>query len=186
MPINIYLQILFFVTELSLLLFKRAKKSAVKNERDRKSLIILWLVIALSLSLGPFSVHYGIWAFNNYQLALIIGIIVFAIGFIIRWTAIYQLGKMFTVDVVISDTHTLKTSGLYKIVRHPSYSGLILIIGGLGVCLGSLLSFLLMFIPTFLAINYRIKIEEKALIEEFGEQYTSYKSRVKKLIPGIY
>ena len=93
---------------------------------------------------------------------------------------------MFTVDVAIANEHTLKTNGLYKVVRHPSYLGLILIIAGLGLCLNSWLSFIIMFVPTFIAISYRIAIEEKALIEEFGDQYTQYKSKVKRLIPGIY
>jgi len=49
-----------------------------------------------------------------------------------------------------------------------------------------LLSLLIVLIPSFLALNYRISIEEKALIEEFGSQYEDYKKRVSRLIPGIY
>jgi protein-S-isoprenylcysteine O-methyltransferase Ste14 len=182
MPLYAWLQILFFVTELSLLLFKRSKQSTAKNKRDRRSLLILWVVIAGSLSLGPWSAAYSIWIFDGS----VIGIIIYVIGFIIRWTAVYQLGKMFTVDVAIANEHILKTTGLYKVVRHPSYLGLILIIAGLGICLNSWLCFIIMFVPTFIAISYRISIEEKALIEEFGDQYSTYKSKVKKLIPGIY
>jgi len=182
MPFYLWLQLLFFVTELALLLFKRSKSSTAKNKRDRRSLLLLWIVIGGCLCLGPWSAAYFIWPFKG----LTIGIIVYAFGFIIRWTAVYQLGKMFTVDVAIADKHTLKTSGLYKIVRHPSYLGLILIIAGLGLCLNSALSLMIMFIPPFIAISYRISIEEKALIEEFGDQYTNYKGKVKRLIPGIY
>ena len=181
-----YLQIIFFASELALLIFKRAKSGKIKNERDRRSLLILWVVIALCMCAGPWSAAYGVWRLGDYQTIEVVGITVWAIGFIIRWIAIYQLGKMFTVNVVISDTHTLKTSGLYKIVRHPSYLGLILIIAGLGICLNSLLSLLIVLIPSFLALNYRITIEEKALIEEFDSQYEDYKKRVSRLIPGIY
>ena len=182
MPFYAWLQLLFFITELSLLLFRRSKQSTAKNKRDRRSLLILWIVIAGSLVLGPWAAAYGVWTFDG----ALIGIIIYIIGFIIRWIAVYQLGKMFTVDVAIANEHTLKTSGLYTVVRHPSYLGLILIIAGLGVCLNSLLSFILMFVPTFIAISYRISIEEKALIEEFGDQYIAYKAKVKRLIPGIY
>lgn len=183
MPLYTWLQLLFFITELALLLFKRSKSSGAKNKRDRRSLLILWIVIASCLFLGPWlAAVYGIWPFDGSTL----GIIIYGIGFIIRWTAVYQLGKMFTVDVAIANDHTLKSSGLYKLVRHPSYLGLILIIAGLGLCLNSLLSFIIMFVPTFIAISYRISIEEKALTEEFGNQYIAYKAKVKKLIPGIY
>lgn len=147
---------------------------------------MLWIVIALSSCAGPWIAAYHVWGIANYQVVIITGTAVFALGFIIRWIAIYQLGRMFTVNVVISDTHTLKTSGLYRIVRHPSYLGLLLIIAGLGISLDSGLSLLVMLVPCFIALNYRIRIEEQALTEEFGVQYTGYKSRVKRLVPGIY
>jgi protein-S-isoprenylcysteine O-methyltransferase Ste14 len=169
------------------LLLKRSKQSSEKNNRDRRSLLILWVVIAGSLTLGPNSAfYYNLWPLGNFKTVTILGTAVFAIGFIIRWTAVYQLCKMFTVDVAIADKHILKTNGLYKMVRHPSYLGLMLIIAGLGICLNSALSLLIMVVPIFIAINYRIRIEEKALTEEFGEQYTGYKTRVKKIVPFIY
>jgi protein-S-isoprenylcysteine O-methyltransferase Ste14 len=186
MPFYIYLQLIFFISELGLLIFKRAKSGRIKNERDRRSLLILWIVIALSLCAGPWVAAYHIWGIDNYTTAEITGITIFALGFIIRWIAVYQLGRMFTVNVVISDQHSLKTSGLYQVVRHPSYSGLLLIIVGLGVSLNSLASLLVMFVPGFIALNYRISIEEQALTEEFGQQYTDYKSRVRGLVPRIY
>lgn len=186
MPIYTILQILFFVTELSLLIFKRSKTAGLRSALDKRSLLILWIVISAALTLGPYSSFYGIWSFSNALAITCAGITVYFIGFTIRWTAVIQLGKMFTVDVAIDEQHTLKTTGLYKVIRHPSYFGLILIIAGLGVCMNSVLSFTIMVIPTFLAVNYRISVEEKALTTEFGEQYTSYKTRVKKIIPSIY
>ena len=53
MPLYTYLQLSFFVSELALLIFKRAKSGKIKNERDRRSLLMLWIVIALSLCAGP-------------------------------------------------------------------------------------------------------------------------------------
>jgi protein-S-isoprenylcysteine O-methyltransferase Ste14 len=184
MPVYIILQLIFFATEVSLLLFKRSK-TTVKNSRDKRSLLILWVVIVTGSTLGPDISAHGIWSMTGINVTYA-GIAVFAIGFIIRWSAVIQLGKMFTVDVAIVDKHSLKTSGLYKIVRHPSYLGLILIIIGLALCLNNWLSLLVMIIPDFTAINYRISVEEKALTEQFGEQYTTYKTRVKKLVPYIY
>jgi protein-S-isoprenylcysteine O-methyltransferase Ste14 len=187
MPVYVYLQLLFFITELTLLIVKRSKRSGGKNQLDRQSLLILWIVIAGCLTLGPnIAYNWGLWPLGDFETITIIGSAVFALGFIIRWIAVYQLGKMFTVDVAIADEHLLKTNGLYKIVRHPSYLGLVLIVAALGICLNSGLSLLIMFVPTFIAINYRIKVEEKALTGEFGEQYIAYKSRVKKIIPFIY
>ena len=186
MPVYSYLQILFFISEVLLLIAKRSKTNTTKNSRDKRSLLILWVVIIACLTGGPFSAAYHIWSFNNYGAVVLAGEVICIIGFIIRWIAILQLGKMFTVDVAIVSDHQLKTSGLYKIVRHPSYLGLILIIAGLAVCMNSVLSLLIMFVPTFVALNHRINVEEQALTDEFGDQYKQYQTRVSKLIPGIY
>lgn len=187
MPVYDYIQMVFFLSELSLLLFKRSKNKSAANGKDRNSLAILWVVIALSLGLGPYIAFvYKLWPIGNYKIIVNIGLAIAIIGFVIRWTAVIQLGRMFTVDVAITDDHNLKTSGLYKIVRHPSYLGLILIIAGLGICLNSWLSFLIMIIPSLWSINHRIIIEEQALTAQFGEQYNNYKKRVSKIIPGIF
>jgi protein-S-isoprenylcysteine O-methyltransferase Ste14 len=186
MPVYTILQLIFFVTEVSLLIFKRSKRQGVRSKPDKNSLLILWIVIVSTLTIGPFSSAFGTWPFASADIIIYAGEAVFAIGFLIRWTAVVQLGKMFTVDVAIDEQHTLKTNGLYNIVRHPSYLGLILIIAGLGLCMNSALSIIVMVIPTFLAINYRIAVEEKALREEFGEKYTNYSKRIKRIIPYIY
>jgi protein-S-isoprenylcysteine O-methyltransferase Ste14 len=190
-PINMspyyYLQIAFFVSEVSLLIFKRSKNSGQRNNKDRRSLLILWIVIVVSSTIGNFIAgEYPTWHIGNYKIVIYTGMIICILGFAIRWTAVIQLGKMFTVDVTITDKHNLKTTGLYKIVRHPSYLGLIMIITGLALCTDSMLSFLVILIPSFWAINHRIKVEEQVLLAEFGEQYINYKKRVSKIIPGIF
>jgi protein-S-isoprenylcysteine O-methyltransferase Ste14 len=107
-------------------------------------------------------------------------------GFIIRWVSILQLGKSFTVDVAIVHTAALKTDGIHSRVRHPSYSGIIMIVCGFAALMNSIYSFLVLVVPVFIAILYRIRVEEKLLTDEFGDSYTEYKKETKKLIPGIF
>jgi protein-S-isoprenylcysteine O-methyltransferase Ste14 len=177
---------LFTVSEVSLLVSRRSKKAKVKNQQDNQSLLYLWIIITGSMLSGYIIARQQIWMSGSAPLIEILGIALVIAGFIFRWVAIIQLGAMFTVDVSISNNHTLKIDGLYKIVRHPTYWGLILIIFGLGVLTDSVLACIVMVIPIFLAINYRITVEEKSLINEFGSQYLDYKSRVKKIIPFLY
>jgi protein-S-isoprenylcysteine O-methyltransferase Ste14 len=185
MNLLFYIWTAFTLSEVGLLVSKRSKKGAVKdNNDDKKSLLLLWIIIAGSLTFGGMVTAYNNWHFSFST--TIAGDVVAIIGFAIRWTAIMQLGKMFTVDVSISTMHILKTEGLYKVVRHPSYLGLILIIAGIALCLNKIASLLIMVIPIFVAINYRIRVEEKALVNEFGDQYLQYKSRVARIIPWIY
>ncbi|WP_346983633.1 isoprenylcysteine carboxylmethyltransferase family protein [Chryseobacterium sp. POE27] len=102
------------------------------------------------------------------------------IGIILRFIIIKSLGKYFTVDVTIRQDHKIKKEGFYKYVRHPSYTFSLLTSLGLGLYLNNWLSLVLALVPTFVAFSYRIKVEEKALIEEFGEEYLEYRRNTKK------
>jgi protein-S-isoprenylcysteine O-methyltransferase Ste14 len=177
---------LFTFSEVLLLVLKRSKKAAVKSQRDGRSLLFLWVIILVCLTIGYVIARKHIWITGDPVIAEISGVSVIVAGFIIRWMAIIQLGNMFTVDVAISSYHVLKTDGIYKIVRHPSYLGLILVIAGLALLLNNVLACIIIIIPIFLAINYRILVEEKALGGEFDNQYQQYKLRVKKIIPLLY
>jgi protein-S-isoprenylcysteine O-methyltransferase Ste14 len=177
---------IFGLSEIILLLVKRSKKGAVKNQLDKSSLVLLWVAITGCMTLGGFITAFEIWPFPNTAIVRDMGVAIAIIGFIIRWVSILQLGKMFTVDVAITSGHTLKTDGMYSIVRHPSYLGLMLIICGIALCQANILACIVIVIPIFLALNYRIKVEEKALLAEFGEHYEAYKKNTARIIPGIY
>jgi len=95
------------------------------------------------------------------------------------------LGKYFSAGLRISEYHKLVTQGIYRHVRHPAYLGVLLVWLGVPLLFSSLYGFLamLLLIPCYL---YRIRIEEKMVIEKFGKEYLEYMKRTKKLIPYIY
>jgi protein-S-isoprenylcysteine O-methyltransferase Ste14 len=176
----------FGLSEVLLLLVKRSKKDSIKSRSDKNSLLLLWIVITASMTMGGLAVYTEIGTFERTNLVMDIGLALAIIGFIIRWIAIIQLGKMFTVDVAIDNKHQLRTTGLYKTVRHPSYLGLMLIICGIAVCMANTVALAVVLIPIFLALNYRINVEERALSEAFGYDYEQYKKTTARLIPGVY
>ena len=181
----VYLAYAFAISELALVLVKRSKTGTVKTRKDRGSLIILWVMMTIGLTCGFFLSKYDSRNSVNYFYAGF-GFVFILAGLIIRWVAIIQLGKSFTVDVAITDVAKLKTDGIYKQVRHPSYLGLLLVVTGFSITMNSFYSFLAIVVPIFLAISYRISVEEKVLISEFGDSYIQYKANSKKIIPGIY
>ena len=63
---------------------------------------------------------------------------------------------------------------------------MLLILLGLGLSLGNIASMLIVFVPIFIALAWRIRIEEKALLEAFGEEYRNYMQRTRRLVPLIY
>jgi protein-S-isoprenylcysteine O-methyltransferase Ste14 len=181
----IYLSYLFLFSELILMLTKRSKHKSVKRRGDRGSLVMLWVTIAACLTLGFNLAKFRIWSPTDYFLGFL-GLLVSFGGLIIRWTTIIQLKKAFTVDVAINKLHQLKTNGLFKIVRHPSYLGLILILTGFALGMNTIISFMVVVLPVLIVIIYRINVEENLLVETFGEVYIKYSSSTKKLIPFVY
>jgi protein-S-isoprenylcysteine O-methyltransferase Ste14 len=176
----IYLSLAFAFSEFLLMIIKRSKKGGVKIRGDRGSLIFLWLMITIGFTSGFFLSKpvNSFWA--GFGIPLITG------GLIIRWIAILQLGNSFTVDVAITHAAKLKTDGIYERIRHPSYSGMLLVLVGFSVEMYSFYSFLVLVLPVFIAVLYRIDIEEKVLINEFGNSYLEYKAETKKLIPSVF
>jgi protein-S-isoprenylcysteine O-methyltransferase Ste14 len=103
----------------------------------------------------------------------------------LRIWPVFVLGRRFSGLVAIQPGHTLVTGGVYGVIRHPSYLGLL--VGSLGwalafrSALGVLLTALL--IPPLVA---RIAAEERLLRTQFCDEYDAYRSRTSRLIPGIY
>ncbi len=175
----------FLISELLLLIFKRAKSSATRIKQDKLSIQILWTVVTIS-------VLAGLYLANLYPMPesipalLWIGLFLLIVGMVIRWKAIYQLGKAFTVNVAVSSTQKIKENGLYKKIRHPSYSGLLLEFLGLSLLFNSWYPLLVINIPIICALVYRIKVEEGLLSHFFGSDYEEYKKRTKRIIPYIW
>jgi protein-S-isoprenylcysteine O-methyltransferase Ste14 len=122
---------------------------------------------------------------GGYSIALL-GLALLLVGIIIRWTAIYTLGKYFTGTVLIKNDHQLIRSGLYKYLRHPSYTGALLAHLGLGLSFSNWISLTLSVVPFSVAAFYRMHVEERALREAFGDAYISYSQGTKRLIPKLY
>jgi protein-S-isoprenylcysteine O-methyltransferase Ste14 len=124
--------------------------------------------------------------FGGPHILKVIGLLVLILALIIRWTAIYTLGKAFSSNVAILDEQKLNRSGLYRYVRHPSYLGLFLVFVAVGIHSRNWLSFALASVPTGAALLYRIHVEESALLQAFGQDYLEYSKVTKRLIPGVY
>ena len=167
------------------MLVKRSSVKSSKIQKDKGSLVLLWVTITISFTLGFMFANYHHWGYREY-LVYGVGLFIVLVGFIVRWASIIQLKKAFTVDVAIGTEQKLKTDGIYKIVRHPSYLGLLLIMGGFSICMNSLISIVVIIILMSLVILYRIVVEERVLSGAFGDAYKSYQASTKRLIPWIY
>lgn len=166
---------------------RRKDRDDSGDNHDRGSLALLWVTIMSSITAASFlgalyertNIEAGVWM----PLA---AVVLIAAGLAIRLTAIYTLGRAFTANVAIHAEQTVKQDGVFRYVRHPSYTGMLLIFVALGLHLHNWLSMVVVTIPPMLALLYRTHVEEAALRGAFGQQYVDYCQRTKRFVPGIY
>jgi protein-S-isoprenylcysteine O-methyltransferase Ste14 len=189
LTLSIIWKILFYgwtASEVGLVLATRTRRSAGKLS-DRGSIVILWVTIVGSI-FGMDWIHERFPApmFPGAHWLRYAAVGLMIAGLILRWTAILSLGKAFSVNVAIRTTQTLYQSGLYRFVRHPSYSGMVVCFVAIALAGRNWYSAAELLAATTAAILYRIHVEEAALLEAFGAQYAAYRSHTWRLIPGIY
>jgi protein-S-isoprenylcysteine O-methyltransferase Ste14 len=160
--------------------------STDKEGQDKGSLKYIWIIIALAITAGVLLANYVDLSISNNQLIPYIGLAMVVAGMIFRFVSIWTLGRLFTVDVTIRDDHKIKKDGAYKILRHPSYTSSLLSFIGFGVSLNNWLSVIIVTILVFFVFSFRIKVEEKTLVEHFGSDYRDYMKKTYRLIPWIY
>ena len=115
-----------------------------------------------------------------------LGAALFVFGLTLRWVAIISLKRAFTVKVTILKNHQLKSDGVYRWVRHPSYTGMYIYALGLGFALHSLISVAILLWGVWYTTHNRIPVEESVLEDHFGDAYREYKAKTWKLFPLIY
>jgi protein-S-isoprenylcysteine O-methyltransferase Ste14 len=157
----------------------------IREARSNRWVIAVFVVIGfLNAYLVAYTDRKELWTIDGDTIRWL-GVVLFAAGGALRIWPVFVLGQRFSGLVAIQPGHTLVTSGVYAVVRHPSYLGLL--INSLGWSLafrsgiGVLLTLLLV-----LPLLARINAEEKLLHSHFGNQYNAYHSHTWRLIPGIY
>lgn len=157
-----------------------------KEKKDQGSEWILWITAFIAVTLGSLiAIYWDFAIFHDFRWAQL-GLCLMIFGIVFRFTAIRQLGKFFTVDVILHADHQLIQTGLYKKLRHPSYTGIMISLLGFGISLNNYLSLFIVVSLFFIALQNRINIEEKALIQKFKVQYEHYSKTTWKLIPFVF
>jgi protein-S-isoprenylcysteine O-methyltransferase Ste14 len=113
------------------------------------------------------------------------GLMIMIAGFLFRDWALWWLGRFFSRFVQIKSGHQLITNGPYRFLRHPAYTGMLMIFFGFLLGIGTWLGALLGLILIGIAVLYRINVEEKVLAENFGNEYHDYMKRTWRIFPGF-
>lgn len=180
--------VLFFLIEKFARSGKETKK-VTKTKYEKGSTDFTGYVIVASsilVFISPLANHFSLCEFNHNISVGIIGLALSIMGVTVRIVGMMTLGRFYTRTLKEVENHKLVTNGIYKYLRHPGYAGTILIFIGASLASGNIISFIVVTFLILSAYLYRIYVEEKMLIEIFGEQYKKYQKSSKKIIPFIY
>jgi protein-S-isoprenylcysteine O-methyltransferase len=146
------------------------------------------LVVAqvVGIDLAYIFARHDLGSIDGGVALLAAGAVVGAAGLVLRVWAIHTLGRFFNFTVVIQEGHRVVTNGPYRLLRHPSYTGMLLTRLGLGLALGTWASIAAVVLIPMPAMVARILVEERALKEALGEEYDEYAARTSRLIPRIW
>jgi protein-S-isoprenylcysteine O-methyltransferase Ste14 len=108
----------------------------------------------------------------------------FIVGSVLRIWSIAQLGIIrFKFNIAFRDKQTLKTDQLHGVMRHPTYTAMMLVVLAYAVTTHSLMIGVLGTLSAWFGFQFRIHFEELALKEQFGEEYESYRSNTPMWLP---
>ena len=156
-----------------------------REDRGNRWVLAAFGVIGLLLAYLPaYTDRTDVWTLDGDAVRWL-GVVLFAAGGALRIWPVFVLGRRFSGLVAIQPGHTLVTSGVYSVIRHPSYLGLLVNSLGWALAFRSGVGVLLtaLTIPPLVA---RIRAEERLLHTQFGDEYDAYRSRTSRLLPGIY
>jgi protein-S-isoprenylcysteine O-methyltransferase Ste14 len=167
-------------------LFTRGNLSrGVREDRSNRWVLAAFGVIGLLGGYLPaYTDRIGFWTIDGDAVRWL-GVVLFVAGGALRLWPVVVLGHRFSGLVAIQPGHALVTSGVYGVIRHPSYLGLLVNSLGWALAFRSVVGVLLTAL-TFVPLLARIRAEEALLSSQFGAAYEAYRARTSRLVPGLY
>ncbi len=138
---------------------------------------LMFLLSLLLQKLVPISA-----LFFKTQIGAVLGYLFVAFGLIFSLPAIVKFIGSKNTLITIKPANSLQTGGVYSITRNPMYLGLLLLYTGIAFFAGNWWTFILIPMVVMIITTYVIGREEKYLLDAFGQDYTSYKIKVRRWI----
>jgi protein-S-isoprenylcysteine O-methyltransferase Ste14 len=159
--------------------------SGRREDTSNRWIFVPFFIIGFLLAWLPaYTDRREIWTIDG-DVVRYVGLAMLAVGCALRIAPVFVLGRQFSGLVAIQEGHELITDGLYRVIRHPSYLGLMVTLFGWSLVFRSAIGVLvtLLFVPLLVA---RMNSEERLLESEFGERYADYRRRTWRMVPFLY
>jgi len=157
---------------------KKEKKSIVETGTMTLFLFFFYLILKTKIGIVP------VYDNNLKYIVIIIGTIAIVSGCIMNIVGRFNLGSNWANHIKIYDKHTLVQNGMYKVLRHPLYSSIMIMFYGACLVYRNILCLLAVTIIFMPFMYYRAKQEETLLIQAFSE-YNDYIKRTGMFFPKM-
>jgi len=114
------------------------------------------------------------------------GLALIFVGIGLRAWSIATLGRFFQYRIEVQPGHRVVSDGPYRYVRHPSYGGIALVLIGIALATGDVLSVIVVAVLGSIGLTVRIRAEERQLTDALGAQYERFAAQRKRLVPGVW
>jgi protein-S-isoprenylcysteine O-methyltransferase Ste14 len=165
---------------------RRPNEAAVDSDKGSWVLINYgWRLIRLAaLVLALTTPPWGHGAARS--LLYCFGLVFMVSGALLRQHCFKMLGNYFTYTVRVSERNEIVKTGIYRWVRHPSYTGGMLYNLGIGLALTNWQSTILIIVGMIVIYVYRVRVEEKALLKVHKTDYSQYMLQTKRFVPFVF
>jgi protein-S-isoprenylcysteine O-methyltransferase Ste14 len=150
---------------------------------DRGSFLILRILYPVGFIIALELDKHHVLPIHPLMVSTWLGLSLLWCGAALRLWSFRTLGRYFTFTVQTSDDQPVISNGPYRVLRHPSYAGLLLAIAGIGLLFDSWASLAALILFLSVSLIYRIRVEELALARDLGGRYQTYATGRKRLIP---
>jgi protein-S-isoprenylcysteine O-methyltransferase Ste14 len=166
-------------------LHAHGRGAAIRQDRGTRLIVALAVYLSIAAALAIARVP-ALRVYANTWWALGLGIAIVLAGAVLRDWAILSLGRYFRREVTIEPGQEIVRRGPYRVLRHPSYAGIFLILGGFGLAFGSWVSAAVALLIAFAGMLPRIRVEERALARAFGSEYANYANSTDRVLPHVW
>jgi protein-S-isoprenylcysteine O-methyltransferase Ste14 len=163
----------------------RSRGPKTPQDRGTRVAVALGAYLGIGAAIAIAKVP-GLRDYANNWWTFGLGLAIVLAGAGLRDWSIVSLGRWFRREVTIEPGQGIVRRGPYRVLRHPSYGGLILIFAGFGLAFGSWIGAAAALLIVFAGLLPRIRVEEHALAQAFGPDYTDYARSTARVFPHVW
>jgi protein-S-isoprenylcysteine O-methyltransferase Ste14 len=163
---------------------RRERATRVGGVGERLALLACLIATAVWVNLAPRVIPAA--AIRPAPVAFAAGMVVLLAGLVLRGWSFKALGQYFTHVVMVSDDQPVIATGPYRVLRHPSYAGVLLAVVGIGLASANWAGLVGVTLLIAAPLLWRIHIEESALMTTLGDRYRAYAAQHKRLVPLVW